>query len=116
LASGKPADSGLAPQPKWQPSANDPTAAARFAIGDTVRVRNQHPLGHTRAPRYTRGHIGEIVAHDGPEPVPERAAENVCVAEHVYSVRFESAELWGPASGRHVVLVDLWESYLEPAT
>ena len=116
LASGKPAHREPAPQPQGQPSVAGAATAARFEIGDTVRVRNQHPLGHTRAPRYTRGRVGEIVAHDGPEPVPERAAENVYVTEHVYSVRFESAELWGPTSGRHVVLVDLWESYLEPVT
>lgn len=116
LASGRPETGEPAPQPNWQPSANDATAPARFAIGDTVRVRNQHPLGHTRAPRYTRGHVGELVAHDGPEPIPERAAENVCLHERVYSVRFESAELWGPTSGSHVVFVDLWESYLEPVT
>lgn len=115
LASGKPTQHDPAPQPEWQPAAGG-AAAARFEIGATVRVRNQHPLGHTRSPRYTRGHVGQIVAHDGPEPIPERAAENVCVIEHVYAVRFESAELWGPSAGSHGVFVDLWESYLEPVT
>src|SRR6266542_2111650 len=39
---------------------------AGFAVGDTVRVRNGHPLGHTRCPGYVRGHVGEVVRYDGP--------------------------------------------------
>lgn len=30
--------------------------APSFVAGDAVRVINQHPRGHTRAPRYVRGH------------------------------------------------------------
>jgi nitrile hydratase len=36
--------------------------------------------------------------------------------ETVYSVSFRSDHLWGPsAEGIWTVLLDLWESYLEPA-
>ena len=75
LASGKPAHRDPAPQPEWQPSASGRGCGGSFEIGDTVRVRNEHPVGHTRAPRYTRGHVGEIVAYDGPQPIPERRGQ-----------------------------------------
>jgi nitrile hydratase len=36
--------------------------------------------------------------------------------QHVYSVRFEARELWGPqASARDAVYVDLWDDHLLPA-
>jgi len=36
--------------------------------------------------------------------------------ETVYSVAFASESLWGPSEeARWTVLLDLWESYLEPA-
>lgn len=38
------------------------------------------------------------------------------VHEHLYTVAFDSGELWPEASGRHEqVLLNLWERYLEPA-
>ena len=33
--------------------------------------------------------------------------------QHVYSVRFDSTELWGPEAERFTTCVDLYESYLE---
>jgi nitrile hydratase len=35
-------------------------APALFGLGDRVRAKNIHPKGHTRLPRYVRGHIGVI--------------------------------------------------------
>src|SRR5690348_12723877 len=40
----------------------------RFKIGQHVRARNIHPLGHTRLPRYVRGHRGLVVRDHGPFP------------------------------------------------
>jgi len=84
-----------------------------YAVGSVVRVREWHPLGHTRAPRYVRGKSGVVVRYDGIYSVPD--VEYHCDAkrrEPTYSVRFEAAELWGePGDPIHV---DLWESYLEP--
>jgi glutamate synthase (NADPH) large chain len=34
---------------------------ARFAPGDLVRARAADPDGHTRLPRYVRGHVGEVL-------------------------------------------------------
>lgn len=88
----------------------------RFTVGDRVRAVNQHPIGHTRQPRYVRGRLGVIQAHYGAHVFPDRNAVGSKEGRHLYSVRFEATELWGaPAAGRSAVYVDLWEDYLEPA-
>jgi nitrile hydratase len=84
---------------------------ARFARGDLVRARSADPDGHTRLPRYARGHLGEIVDGHGTWPLPDDAVRGVSRSEPVYAVRFAARELWG--TGEHSVIVDLWESYLE---
>ena len=88
---------------------------ARFAIGDRVRVREWHPPGHTRAPRYVQGKCGVIVRIDGAYSVPDVEAHSEDrVLEPTYSVRFTARELWGEGGAdRDVVHVDLWENYLE---
>jgi nitrile hydratase len=117
LATGRPSGSPvLPPARQWAPSFEPPAQAPRFAAGDEVRAVNRHPRRHTRQPRYVRGRVGTIVRHVGAEPLPEEAAEGVCRPQHLYLVRFEAAELWGPdAGGRDAVYIELWESYLEPA-
>jgi nitrile hydratase len=88
----------------------------RFAADTRVRVRLADPLGHTRAPRYARGHTGVVVAASGRQPLPDAVVAGTDpqqVREPVYAVRFDSAELWGV--GGHSVTIELWESYLEPA-
>ncbi len=86
----------------------------RYTVGDHVHVRNFHPLGHTRAPRYVRGKRGIVARLDGVFSLPD--VEVHCDRrrdEPTYSVRFEASELWGaPGDPVHV---DLWESYLEDA-
>ena len=88
---------------------------AHFAVGAPVRVRDVHPRGHTRAPRYVRGKRGVIV-HVAPKfSFPDTAAHGLAHREeHTYHVRFEASELWGSAAGSdEAVIVDLWASYLE---
>ena len=88
----------------------------QFQVGDKVRVVNRHPTGHTREPGYVRGRLGVIHAHEGAHVFPDRNAEGTKEGQHLYRVRFESAELWGEhANTRSAVYVDLWEEYLEPA-
>jgi nitrile hydratase subunit beta len=85
-----------------------------FKVGQQVRARNIHPEGHTRLPRYVRGRTGRIERDHGVFSFPDSSAAGLGPKpQHVYAVRFEAAELWG--SGRMgVVLVDLWDDYLEP--
>jgi nitrile hydratase beta subunit len=66
--------------PRLPDAAPGPGAPARFAPGDRVVARNLHPTGHTRLPRYVRGHTGTVQlvhgAHlfaDTPQP-PAAAA------------------------------------------
>lgn len=84
----------------------------RYGVGDRVRVREWHPLGHTRAPRYVQGKRGTVTRLDSPSSVPDvRCHGDAVRTEPAYSVRFEAPELWGcPGDPVHV---DLWESYLE---
>jgi len=86
---------------------------SRFAVGARVRARVADRDGHTRLPRYARGHTGEVVEVRATWQLPDEAVRGVFGAEPVYAVRFEAAELWG--SGSHSVILDLWESYLEEA-
>ena len=86
----------------------------RFVISDHVRVREWHPFGHTRAPRYVQGKVGTVVRLDGVFSLPD--VEYHCDEkrfEPTYSIRFEARELWGEDGDP--VHVDLWESYLEDA-
>jgi len=90
---------------------------AAFAVGDRVRALNLNPTGHTRLPRYVRGHVGLIERDHGAHVFPDTHAHGRGEdPHHLYTVRFEARELWGPdASDRDSVRLDLWEPYLERA-
>lgn len=94
----------------------DEPVSASFAVGETVRSRNMHPLGHTRLPRYARGRQGVITRDYGVFVFPDASAQGAGPEpQHLYNVQFGARELWGPkANGRDSVALDLWESYLEP--
>ena len=88
----------------------------RFRAGDRVRAINRHPAGHTREPRYVRGHVGTVFEHYGAQVFPDLSAEGIDEGRHLYNVRFEAVELWGEsANANSAVYVDLCENYLEPA-
>jgi nitrile hydratase len=89
----------------------------RFGAGDRVRVRRMRPRGHTRCPRYARGVAGTVERAHGLDVLPDLAVYGrETTPEPVYSVAFGSDDLWGPGDEPpFTVLLDLWESYLEPA-
>lgn len=92
------------------------TAPARFRPGDRVRARNLNPAGHTRLPRYVRGHIGVIARDHGFHVLPDSNAHfRGERPERLYGVAFDAVELWGAGASRGEVHLDLWDSYLEPA-
>jgi nitrile hydratase len=117
------------PEPDWpEPHKPDyaPTAAGSlrevadppaFSVGDRVRTKDIHPLHHTRLARYVRRRVGVIERIQPSALLPDTHAtfegEN---AQHVYSVRFDSHELWGPEAEKFTLNIDLWESYLEAAS
>lgn len=92
-------------------------APPKFAVGDQVRARNINPNGHTRLPRYARGHHGVIVAVHGAHVFPDSHAHGHGEdPQPLYTVRFTARELWGEAANpRDSVSLDLWEPYLERA-
>ncbi len=86
----------------------------RFATGDPVVARDIHPRGHTRLPRYVRGHRGTVDRVHPAFVFPDTNAHGRGEEpQYVYAVHFTAADLWG--SGDHTVSVDLFEPYLEAA-
>lgn len=101
---------------KGIPARRNVPVTAHFGIGQRVRARNIHPVGHTRLPRYTRGRLGVIARDHGVFVFPDTNASFLGEKpQHVYSVRFSARELWGEhAPAQDSVFVDLWDDYLEP--
>jgi len=90
----------------------------RFEVGQRVRARNINPSGHTRLPRYARAKTGVIVRDQGVFAFEDSNAAGFQSEkpQHVYSVRFSAAELWGNnAAPQDAVYIDMWEDYLEHA-
>ena len=97
------------------PHHHQPATGAAFAAGDRVRVRRMRPESHHRCPRYLRGAVGEIEKVLGADPVP--GTDPGTPPEPCYTVRFSSVDLFGDQSDKgeppYVLLIDLWERYLE---
>ncbi len=107
------ADSAMKILARGGPTRMDGNLPPGYALGDKVRVINNHPLTHTRAPRYIRGRIGTVDRLHGIHVFADANAQGERVGENLYSVRFEAEELWGSgAGGRDAVYIDLWEPYL----
>lgn len=117
IATGKVATDQPEPsEPTWSNEPSPPPEPPVFAVGDRVRAKMRQPTAHTREPRYVRGRVGVIDLHYGGEPLPELAGEGIRQEEHLYRVRFEGRELWGPEHHPNDALyIDLVESYMEPA-
>jgi nitrile hydratase subunit beta len=98
------------------PSRMDDIIEPAYKLGDRVRVHNNHPLTHTRAPRYTRGHVGTVERLHGVHIFADAHAQGRREGTNLYSIRFEPIELWGESCNRRdAVYVDLWEPHLESA-
>jgi nitrile hydratase len=111
-------DPGAAARSVEATSASNPLTSApdaRFDRGDAVRVRRMRPEGHTRCPRYARGATGIVEAVRGLDAFPD-IGPYAGPDEPVYAVAFSSEDLFGPSpEGQWTVLLDLFDSYLEPA-
>ena len=83
-----------------------------FAVGDSVRARRIEHGGHTRLPLYAQGKRGTVEAVYAAYDFPD---DEDAAAQQLYSVRFESVELWGASSEPGTALyIDMMEGYLEP--
>ncbi|MCC7105008.1 MAG: nitrile hydratase subunit beta [Chloroflexi bacterium] len=94
------------------------TVAARFKLGEAVRVRFADPPGHIRTPFYVRGKRGWIEHYHGAFPHPEELAyaRSGLPETPLYMVGFRQEEIWGPGAPAHgdKLFVDVFESWLEP--
>lgn len=91
-------------------------AAPAFAAGDRVRAKDMTRPGHTRLPRYVRGHVGVVEVVQPASVLPDTNAhfegEN---PQYVYTVAFDSRELWGEEAEPFTLTIEMFESYLENA-
>ena len=97
------------------PTEREPKAPAMFAVGETVRMKDIHPVTHTRLPQYVRGRLGTIELNHGCHVFPDTNSLGKGEdPQWLYTVRFDGPELWGKdADPTLSVSVDAWESYLE---
>ncbi|WP_060483251.1 nitrile hydratase subunit beta [Pseudomonas sp. NBRC 111119] len=88
-----------------------------FEVGQRVRVRDERFAGHVRCPAYVRGKEG-VVLHRTRErwPFPDSIGhgDRSAALQPTYHVQFEVRDLWGEAADDGRVVVDLFESYLDP--
>ncbi|WP_170324501.1 nitrile hydratase subunit beta [Ruegeria arenilitoris] len=116
------AESVAAALAKGGPADRPSDVPARFKIGQSVRT--VHPAanrlvdgGHTRLPIYASGATGKVMRLHGTHVLPDANAHGFGEApEPLYAVVFPASELWAdPENPKDEVVLDLWQSYLEPA-
>lgn len=91
----------------------DDAVPPAFKVGDSVVVRNDHPAGHTRVPRYVRGRHGTIQRSHGVHRFEDAVGPVDVGPQHLYTVSFDAAELWGRRGHpRDRIHVELWEYHL----
>jgi nitrile hydratase len=92
-------------------------AEPRFAVGQSVRAKVQQAPGHTRLQHYTQGHVGTVSIIEPAQVLPDTHAHFIAEnAQWVYTVSFDSHELFGAESERFTLNTDLYEDYLEDAS
>jgi nitrile hydratase beta subunit len=104
------------------PADRESSISPAYEIGDAVITRRIAENvfvsgGHTRLPSYAAGAQGRILRYHGTHVLPDSNAHGLGEApEPLYAVVFPAAELWqDPEHPRDEVVLDLWQSYLEPA-
>lgn len=109
LAKGTPTERPYATEPAFRPG--DAVTTRRITANRLVDG------GHTRLPRYAAGARGRILRCHGAHVLPDSAAHRLGEApEPLYAVAFPAAELWAhPEHPKDEVIIDLWQSYLDPA-
>lgn len=92
--------------------------AAKFTLGEAVRIAQRFPIGHYRVPRYIRGKRGVIEAVIEPRAVnneEEGFGRNAGSKRHYYRVSFPMAALWldYPGYFRDQLKIEVFETWLE---
>ena len=87
----------------------------KFEVGQAVRTYKHASTGHTRLPRYARDKVGVIHKINGGWVYPDSNAHGMGEdPQHLYSVGFSGAEIWGAQGDPNLTLyLDLYEPYLQ---
>ncbi|MGI8412486.1 MAG: SH3-like domain-containing protein [Solirubrobacteraceae bacterium] len=92
--------------------------AAKFKVGDAVRVRRLPTIFYTRTQEYVRGARGTIarVSYESISPEEEAFDRTDQAPEWFYIVRFAMADLWGKYTGsaRDTLQTEVPQRWLEP--
>ena len=89
----------------------------RFAVGQRVRTKVLAAPGHTRLQHYIQGHVGTIAIVEPPQVLPDTHAHFIAEnAQWVYTVGFDSHELFGADAELFTLNTDCYEDYLEAAS
>ncbi len=95
------------------PADREPTAPARFSVGDEVATRAEPVDHHTRLPAYAAGQTGTIERVHGAHVLPDTNAHGLGEQpEWLYTVVFDATRIWDDARPGQRVSIDAWESYL----
>jgi nitrile hydratase len=104
---------------KGGPTLRQSSIVQLYKIGDTVKTKlaENRSLsgGHTRLPNYAAHKAGEIIAFHGSHIFPDAHAHGGGEApEPLYTVGFKASTLWEHAeNSSDLVMLDLWQSYLD---
>ncbi|WP_171210554.1 nitrile hydratase subunit beta [Ruegeria sp. HKCCA5426] len=107
---------------KGGPADRPSNVPVQYEIGQNVRT--VHPAsnrlvdgGHTRLPAYAAGAEGRVLRVHGSHVLPDSNAHGLGESpEPLYAVVFAASELWAtPENPKDEVVLDLWQSYLEPS-
>lgn len=110
-----PAEAAAMPRHRDQQFDRPSSRSPLFHVGQGVRAKAMGTVGHTRLPGYARGRAGRVTYVRGHHVLPDASARGQEMAEPLYTVVFAAAELWPEAAhSKDEVMIDLWESYLEP--
>lgn len=90
-----------------------------LAPGQSVRVKLDWPETrgpcHIRTPYYLRGRNGVVERHLGRFPNPEDLAFARPARElELYHVRFDQPAIWGEGASGDAIVVEIFETWLEP--
>lgn len=101
---------------RGSPTERPAGTAARFAVGDAVRMFAGEVPHHTRLPRYVRGRCGVVERVHGAHVFADAHATGRGEMPHwLYTVAFDAQALWPDAARGVRVSVDAWEPYMERA-
>jgi nitrile hydratase subunit beta len=91
----------------------------RFAVGQTVSVRELNKPGHIRTPFYVRHRRGTVVQYCGSFLNPEDLAIGKTTGPVVecYRVEFRQCELWDDYDGMpdDTLVIEVYDHWMEPA-